>query len=76
MTADALDASAIDRLRDMLGDAESVTEMIDALVEEVPARLAARAGADAGDAALPIRPAELAAALERAAQPLTRARPL
>jgi histidine phosphotransfer protein HptB len=47
-----IDTGAIDTLWELLGDAESVREMIDAFVEEVPARLAeARAGADAGDAA-------------------------
>ncbi len=53
MSDDALDAGAIDALRDMLGDAESVREMLDAFFEEVPARLAeAQAGVEVGDAAV------------------------
>ncbi len=56
---DALDAAAIETLRQMLGgDAESLREMIDAFAEEVPARLAeAHLGIEQGDATLTARAA-------------------
>jgi HPt (histidine-containing phosphotransfer) domain-containing protein len=54
MVVDALDVDAIAALTDMLGgDADSLRELIDAFVEEAPARLAeARIGIDTGDAEL------------------------
>lgn len=54
MSHSALDAAAIGTLTEMLGgDAESLREMIDAFLEEGPARLAeARVGIDTGDVTL------------------------
>ena len=54
MSHSALDAAAIGTLTEMLGgDAESLRELVDDLVKEVPGRLAeAHAGIDTGDATL------------------------